>query len=524
MPDNRRNFFSLFGGGRDDNHENTDTNEEVENSNQSVEDAENDFLNGSSSNNSFASEDNYDNFSGNSSDSTGDASDFDLNSFLNNSSNGPTFEDDDAQNDETSPEQDDAFEIDEPDESDNNQNSETSTPEKSDSDEEQNNAEPVTDEDEDGNEEDDRNEEPSVDADNEVKTFDSEPEESPSEDENAEQDETTGVSENGLKTDAEEKDNETDDAENGETSENSVITDPKEMADTLSGDLKEKTTTMDLSKPVEEVSIDSYIPKLIKISNIDQSDEHNYNRTMDDVDISILARSIKYAGRLLDPLTVYEGDDGKYHLISGNKRLAAWIKLNNEDDTWNKPEIPCFVIDKPSNEVQEGRLQMNANIGRKSDVDMQNEVRIAKDIWENKMSEDERKEMVPDLKAAFIDIVKDNKKYQKDPKGYLRNSFRPAVMFAWVNTGEAGSYASVRKTMRDIANDTYELDKAVEPDILSWNVSKPSKKELKPEEKLKASADKLSKEISSYFDDKPATDEAVALLDALEAFSKTLDV
>lgn len=521
MPDNRRNFFSLFGGGRDDDHENTDTNEEVENSNQSVEDAENDFLNGSSSNNSFVSEDNYDNFSGNSSDGTGNASDFDLNSFLNNSSNGSTFEDDDAQNDETNSEQDDAFEIDEPDEPDNDQDSETSTPEETDSDEAQNNSEPVTGEDENSNEEDDQNEVTS--ADDEAEVPDVEPVESPSEDENAEQDETTDTPENNLETNTEKGSNETDDnAENGEVSENSAIADPKEMADTLSDDLKEETTTMDLSKPVEEVSIDSYIPKLIKISNIDQSDEHNYNRTMDDVDISILARSIKYAGRLLDPLTVYEGDDGKYHLISGNKRLAAWIKLNNEDDTWNKPEIPCFVIDKPSNEVQEGRLQMNANIGRKSDVDMQNEVRIAKGIWENKMSEDERKAMVPELKQAFIDVVKDNKKYQKDPAGYLRNSFRPAVMFAWVNTGEAGSYASVRKTMRDIANDTYELDKAVEPDILSWNASKPPKKELTPEEKLKASADKLSKEISSYFDDKPATDEAVTLLDAIEAFSKTL--
>lgn len=519
MPDNRRNFFSLFGGGHDDNHEKTDTNEEAGNSNQSVEDAENDFLNGSSSNNSFASEDNYDNFSGNLSDSTGNDSDFDLNSFLNNSSNRPTFEDDGAQNDKTSSEQDDAFEIDEPDEPNNDQYSETSASE--DSDEVLDNSESATDDEVSNDEEGDQNEVTSVD-DDEEKVPDSESEDPSSENENAEQSEATETAENDLETNTEEDSNEAVvSTENGEVPENSVIADPKEMADALSDDLKEKVTTMNLSKPVEEVSIGSYIPKLIKISDIDQSDEHNYNRTMDDVDISILARSIKYAGRLLDPLTVYEGNDGKYHLISGNKRLAAWIKLNNEDDTWNKPEIPCFVIDKPTDEVQEGRLQMNANIGRKSDVDMQNEVRIAKDIWENKMSEDERKEMVPDLKAEFIDIVKDNKKYQKDPKGYLRNSFRPAVMFAWVNTGEAGSYASVRKTMRDIANDTYELDKAVEPDILSWNTSKP-KKEVNPEDKLKASANKLAKEISSYFDDKPATDEAVALLDALEAFSKAL--
>jgi len=79
--------------------------------------------------------------------------------------------------------------------------------------------------------------------------------------------------------------------------------------------------------------VDNY--KSIKISDL-QIKKRGVRTKPIDAGIDTLAEHIKVHG-LLNPLVVTENDDGKYEIISGERRFIAINGLN-----WS--EIPCHII------------------------------------------------------------------------------------------------------------------------------------------------------------------------------------
>jgi ParB family chromosome partitioning protein len=99
-----------------------------------------------------------------------------------------------------------------------------------------------------------------------------------------------------------------------------------------------------------EIELDQVVP-----------DDNNVRRRMDLSSLRELAASIKVAGQLT-PAQVQRNGDGKYHLISGHRRLAAMILLADD------PDAPPFKLRaevvEVTSEMQVRQSQLIENIQR----------------------------------------------------------------------------------------------------------------------------------------------------------------
>lgn len=79
-------------------------------------------------------------------------------------------------------------------------------------------------------------------------------------------------------------------------------------------------------------------------------------------DMEKLMDSIEDTG-LLEPVSAYPMDDGKYMLVSGHNRREAYRRLRaeREDGTHRWDKIPCVIAEKPSSEAEERIILVEAN-------------------------------------------------------------------------------------------------------------------------------------------------------------------
>lgn len=154
----------------------------------------------------------------------------------------------------------------------------------------------------------------------------------------------------------------------------------------------------------------------------------NKSRSMDYNEIENLKDSIQEVG-LLHPLVVYRNDAGTYTLISGHRRFAALNNMAGDDYA-----VPCVVIEKPTNDVEEAEYMTRANVHRSSPDEIRNEVKIANDLW-NSMSKDKKKVWSARLEEEFIEKNYANPMYKEDPKQFKSNRFRPRLMYINKITG-----------------------------------------------------------------------------------------
>ena len=79
-------------------------------------------------------------------------------------------------------------------------------------------------------------------------------------------------------------------------------------------------------------------------------------------DMEKLMDSIEDTG-LLEPVSAYPMDDGKYMLVSGHNRREAYRRLRaeREDGTHRWDRVPCVIAEKPSSEAEERIILVEAN-------------------------------------------------------------------------------------------------------------------------------------------------------------------
>ena len=201
-------------------------------------------------------------------------------------------------------------------------------------------------------------------------------------------------------------------------------------------------------KPAEAIDESAEFIQLTKTSDrtvqqipIDRIEPNSMNgRSLDGVDV--IKESIRRTGKLFEPLLVYS-KDGKYILLSGHRRYAAWKSLCEEPgSSWSRI-VPCIVLPKPETEYDEKILMSQANIHRSDPEEIRNEVRIAIDIW-NSMPEVKRQEMKTWLKTRFTD-----EQETEITEEYLRCNFRPKLEFVRFVTGIRSTNKTITKMIQE---------------------------------------------------------------------------
>lgn len=105
------------------------------------------------------------------------------------------------------------------------------------------------------------------------------------------------------------------------------------------------------------LNTNSLSKKSASIINVDVNDiERNVLNKAPIDDIEIFAESIKRDG-IKNPLIGYKLDNGKYRLISGERRWTVAKYLNLDT-------VPLYVIQKPINEIEERLIILNCNSQR----------------------------------------------------------------------------------------------------------------------------------------------------------------
>ena len=87
---------------------------------------------------------------------------------------------------------------------------------------------------------------------------------------------------------------------------------------------------------------------------------HNVRLHAIDVGIDDLASSIKAHG-LLEPIVAYKSGE-VYYILTGQRRLHAYVKLNDECPGEGYDHIPCFVREEPTGDNQKKALSLAENI------------------------------------------------------------------------------------------------------------------------------------------------------------------
>lgn len=167
-------------------------------------------------------------------------------------------------------------------------------------------------------------------------------------------------------------------------------------------------------------------------------------RSLDLDQIEILADSIKDVG-MINPLVVYQRNDGRYTLIDGHRRYKALEKIGRNGTN----QIPCILIDKPSNEVREQEIMSSGNIHRSKPEDLKREIEIANVLW-NTMPQTRREKLTQEYRQKFVDRYCNDEKYQENPSQFISNRFRPRIDYIRSITGLDYSNKTVTSTLSEI--------------------------------------------------------------------------
>lgn len=123
----------------------------------------------------------------------------------------------------------------------------------------------------------------------------------------------------------------------------------------------------------------------IDISLIDFNNKNFYGQSDHDDDILELAESIKEIG-LLHNIVVKSNSNGRYTLISGEKRTKAYKLLYEEQKDPKWKSIPCKIRDDIKNEIDEEitLIKANRDVRERSETIKAKEVERLESLYEKK--------------------------------------------------------------------------------------------------------------------------------------------
>ena len=93
--------------------------------------------------------------------------------------------------------------------------------------------------------------------------------------------------------------------------------------------------TLSVNEIMSVAMTDNSLVELIDVDLIKPRNVNDFSKAS----VETLKESIKELG-LFFPILVRTSDNGKYTIISGHRRFAAWTKLHN-----NKQPIKCIIVD-----------------------------------------------------------------------------------------------------------------------------------------------------------------------------------
>ncbi|WP_419867453.1 ParB N-terminal domain-containing protein [Clostridium perfringens] len=138
-------------------------------------------------------------------------------------------------------------------------------------------------------------------------------------------------------------------------------------------------------KKVEEIEAkDNFKVEYIDIENIKRNEKNFY----DIVDVEELAEDIKLNG-LNHNLVVRKLDNGKFELISGERRYTALSKLVKEGNK-TFALVPCKVIEANDIDAEIILIQANAQTRELTEVEKLKQVQRLKELYKDKKSKGEK--------------------------------------------------------------------------------------------------------------------------------------
>lgn len=188
---------------------------------------------------------------------------------------------------------------------------------------------------------------------------------------------------------------------------------------------------------------------LVHLNELEQNPLND--RSMDADQIDVIAESISTYG-LLQPIVVYETEDGIYRILAGHKRFKALSSILNDDDT-----VSVIVRDKPENEYIEKELIASANIHRNKPEDLKKEAKIFADQWYH-MDSTRKKELSARYEKQFRKENADNPAYEEDSDLFMRLNFRPRLQYIKAMTGLDVHNSTVKRWLYDSLPEGEEID------------------------------------------------------------------
>ena len=177
------------------------------------------------------------------------------------------------------------------------------------------------------------------------------------------------------------------------------------------------------------------------------------DRSMLPDDLSIIADSICRFGMMQRPVVFKEDDH--YVLLAGHRRIGALRQIqdrlaNGETLPEGSPlttpllEVEVNVMDKPDDEFIEQEILSEANIFRTRPEELQEEVQKSESAW-NSFDEKRKKQYREILLKQFTRIHKGSTAYERDPKSFIRDNFRPCDEYVRMTTGRNLSKNTIKK-------------------------------------------------------------------------------
>ena len=192
----------------------------------------------------------------------------------------------------------------------------------------------------------------------------------------------------------------------------------------------------------------------VKVVPIDKIKFNPRNdRSMLPDDLSIIADSICRFGMMQRPVVFEEGDH--YVLLAGHRRIGALKQIqdrlaNGEELPEGSPlktpltEVEVNIMDKPEDEFVEQEILSEANIFRTRPEELQEEVQKSEAAW-NAFDENRKKQYREILLRRFTRIHSGTTAYERDPKGFIRDNFRPSDEYVRMTTGRNLSKNTIKK-------------------------------------------------------------------------------
>lgn len=252
-------------------------------------------------------------------------------------------------------------------------------------------------------------------------------------------------------------------------------------------------------------------------------------RSMEDSDIQILADNI-YASGTMEPVTVYHDSDNKFVLLSGHRRVKAWKRnLETHKDWKNDPAkqmIPCIIVNKPDNDLEEMKALSTANIHRSRPEELRQEVSLANTQW-NLLGAEDKKAKTAVFKQSFIDRNSNNPRYLNDPEHFIKNNFRPRLEYIRQVTGLEIANDTIKNALSDCLERSSEkpvTSTAAEEGVEEALSSEAGDgKEKKKSEKKPMSANKILKALKKIEHDLEDYSNVTGNDNVLVTIGKTTD-